>query len=110
MSIAEHMNRAMEKAKSKHHEKKKHEGKHKIERMEIEPEDGGEGFVMTHHYPMNNDAGMTRGGAVFRGGSGSSGYKEPTKHVAKNHKEMIKHVKEHMCPDAADVEESAEMK
>jgi hypothetical protein len=108
MSIAEHLGRAIEKHKSKHgkkEEKKSHPmHEHKVKRMEIEPEDEGDGYIITH-YPAPESGKLGGGGATFR--DSYSSYKEPTKHVAKDHKALMKHVKEHCCPDASDVEESA---
>lgn len=108
MSIAEHLGRAIEKHKSKHAGKKekKHEHPmHGLKRMEIEPEDEGDGYIITHYPESPDRTKMGGGGGTFRDSYMRD--PEPTKHVAKNHKDMMKHVKEHCCPDASDVEESA---
>jgi hypothetical protein len=106
MSIAEHLGRAIEKHKKKH-SKKEEKKKPGLRRMEIEPEDGGDGYIVTHYpEPLSGKAGG--GGATFRDSYMS--HPEPTKHVVKNHKELQKHIKEHLSPDASDVEEGAESK
>ena len=107
MSIASHLKESIEKHKKRTEEKKSKKSEHPmkgLKRMEIEPEDEGDGYIITHYpEPLSGKSGG--GGGTFRDSYMS--HPEPTKHVAKNHKDMMKHVKEHCCPDASDVEESA---
>jgi hypothetical protein len=104
MSIAEHLDRAIEKHRAKTKEKKHSEHPMEMKRMAIEPEDGGDGYIVTH-YPEPFSGKSGGGGSTFL--DSYMRESEPTRHVMKNHRDLMKHVKEHCCPDASDVEESA---
>jgi hypothetical protein len=103
MSIAEHLERSMK----KHMGKAKSKGEPRIKSMEIE-HGADEGYIVTHRFHQSHM------------GSGGATYKESEMHPIKSHHELIKHVKEHMCPDLpepkgkgkkdpADVEETADV-
>jgi hypothetical protein len=104
MSIAEHLERSMK----KHMGKAKSKGEPRIKSMEIEKGADGDGYIVTHHFHQST-----------MGGGGAS-YHDSEKHAMKSHHELIKHVKEHMCPDLpeprgkgkknpSDVEETADV-
>ena len=81
MSIAEHLSADLERHRAKRprpHETREHH------RVEVEKLDDGTFSIKGH---KKHEAG--------------EGYEEPTTMSAKNHHEMVRHVKHLMCPDAA---------
>ena len=92
MSIASHLKTAIDKHKSKTSEKTKVKSatSSNLRSMEIEPAEN-EGYIVTHRQSDSGGMGNT--------------YKEPTKHAIKNHKDLMKHVKEHFGPEQEDAKE-----
>ena len=83
MSIAEHLSADLERHRAKRPRPHPHETQ-EHHRVEVEKLDDGTFSIKGH---KKHEAG--------------EGYEEPTTMSAKNHHEMVRHVKHLMCPDAA---------